>query len=548
VSTTVTNYIRNINTNFPVPGKDNSTNVFRNNWSNIAGALTEINSETNHLSLYAVDVTNTSTTFFGNTIENVVLKNSATGLVDNGVLAGNITVDVSQGNYQRITLTPGTHEIEIINWPQQGKAADLMLSFTALNPGATSVSFINAVDLGPAFNPYLLTNELTLFKIYSEFSSFASQNTIFVQLLNNVIINSTSTTTQVSTQYIVQDPGGNPSDNQIIKISDATSALTITGQLGGNIVAGNLGLVPNIIKTNIVNGNWSSPTNSTASTFQVVSALNIIPGATFNVITTSTKLLVTSVTTNTVSCEPPFPTGIGTGEVFFKNPTFSNYGDEMAFPILATVSDVPSNTSTGIIGNLKGSIHASTNHLEVTFADPDSYENNTFVIDTMSESTATNRSTELADTNFVHQVLPYGSIILWYGVTNDIPYGWALCDGSNGTPDLIDKFVVGAGNTYSPADTGGRLDTVLPEHTHDVIEPDNGVDNPGHKHQIYYYSGTGGGEPTGTGNTPSPTATGYATEYAETGVTIDNTGVSDVATTNLPPFYALCYIMKTTGQ
>lgn len=549
MSTTATNYIRNINTNFPVPGKDNSSQTFRNNWSNIAGALSEINSETNHLSLYAVDVTNTSTTFFGNTIENVSLKNATIRLIDNGILAGDITVDFSQGNYQKITLTPGSHNVTIVNWPQQGRAADLMLSFTALNPGATSVNFVNSVDLGPAFNPYLLTNNVTLFKVYSEFSSLATQNTIFVKLLNDVIINSTSTNTQVSTQYIVQDPGGNPSANQIIKISTATGAfgaLTVTGLLGGNIVAGNLALTPNLVTTYIVNGNWSSPTNSTASTFQVVSALNIIPGATFNLPTTTTNLLVTSVTTNTVSCTPPFPTGIGVGEVLFKNPTFNTYGDDTSFPILATMNANPANTSTGVIGNLQGGIYARANHLEVTFADPNANAKNTFIVDTLAQSTVTNRSTALADTNFVHQILPYGSIIMWYGNTTNIPFGWTLCNGSNGTPNLIDRFVVGAGNTYDPADTGGRTDTVLPQHSHDITEPQNDG-NPGHKHQIYYYNGTGGGEPSGTGSSSSPTSTGYNTEYAETGITINDTGVADVTTTNLPPYYALCYIMKITG-
>ncbi len=44
--------------------------------------------------------------------------------------------------------------------------------------------------------------------------------------------------------------------------------------------------------------------------------------------------------------------------------------------------------------------------------------------------------------------IPIGGIILWSGSTGTIPTGWALCNGSNGTPNLQDRFVVGAGSGY----------------------------------------------------------------------------------------------------
>ena len=48
-----------------------------------------------------------------------------------------------------------------------------------------------------------------------------------------------------------------------------------------------------------------------------------------------------------------------------------------------------------------------------------------------------------------------GQVIMWYGNVNNIPSGWALCNGQNGTPDLRDRFVVGAGSTYALGATGG---------------------------------------------------------------------------------------------
>ena len=56
-----------------------------------------------------------------------------------------------------------------------------------------------------------------------------------------------------------------------------------------------------------------------------------------------------------------------------------------------------------------------------------------------------------------------GMILLWYGNTGNIPSGFVLCDGNNGTPDLRDKFVVGAGSAYSPNNTGGSSSITLSE-------------------------------------------------------------------------------------
>ena len=62
--------------------------------------------------------------------------------------------------------------------------------------------------------------------------------------------------------------------------------------------------------------------------------------------------------------------------------------------------------------------------------------------------------------------VPVGGIIMWSGATNNIPSGWALCDGNNGTPNLQDKFIVGAGSSYAVAATGGSADATLVSHSH----------------------------------------------------------------------------------
>ena len=69
--------------------------------------------------------------------------------------------------------------------------------------------------------------------------------------------------------------------------------------------------------------------------------------------------------------------------------------------------------------------------------------------------------------------IPTGAILLWSGSIASIPSGFVICDGTSGTPDLRDRFVVGAGSSYAVAATGGANTVALAEanlaaHTHSV--------------------------------------------------------------------------------
>jgi hypothetical protein len=134
-----------------------------------------------------------------------------------------------------------------------------------------------------------------------------------------------------------------------------------------------------------------------------------------------------------------------------------------------------------------------------------------------------------------------GMIMLWSGSEASIPSGWVLCDGTNSTPNLQDRFVVGAGNTYAVDANGGSADAVVVSHTHSTT-----VSDPGHAHGWSYSNrllyNAGGGNP----NTYPGGAANQTTSSATTGisVTANSTGVSGT-NANLPPYYALCYIMKS---
>ena len=159
--------------------------------------------------------------------------------------------------------------------------------------------------------------------------------------------------------------------------------------------------------------------------------------------------------------------------------------------------------------------------------------------------TAGDSSTKFATTAFVNTALsggfPSGGIIMWNGSVASIPAGWYLCNGSNGTPDLRNRFVVGAGSTYAVAATGGSADAIVVSHSHSAS---SSVSDPGHNHTIGFQNhtidqnaGSSALSKQGTSNTSTQT-TGISVSTS-----ISSTGSSGT-NANLPPYYALCYIMK----
>lgn len=108
-----------------------------------------------------------------------------------------------------------------------------------------------------------------------------------------------------------------------------------------------------------------------------------------------------------------------------------------------------------------------------------------------------------------------GIIAIWSGSIVTIPSGWVICDGNNGTPDLRNNFVVGAGDTYAVDANGGNV-----LHFH-------GFSGDGHVHLMQAGSDILLGD-------------GY---NANTGA---NAAAGNTDNANgLPPYYALAFIMKT---
>ena len=143
--------------------------------------------------------------------------------------------------------------------------------------------------------------------------------------------------------------------------------------------------------------------------------------------------------------------------------------------------------------------------------------------------------------------LPSGVIVLWSGAIGSIPSGYYLCDGTNGTPDLRDRFIIGAGNTYSVSQTGGTADAIVVSHTHTGTTDNTTLTGsfPTAAGDTTY-SGvfSRGSSYSGNGqNTQTNYYVNFSAPHTHT-LTTNSTGTSGTGA-NIPPYYALAYIMKS---
>lgn len=127
--------------------------------------------------------------------------------------------------------------------------------------------------------------------------------------------------------------------------------------------------------------------------------------------------------------------------------------------------------------------------------------------------------------------IPAGLVCMWSGTADNIPDGWALCDGQDGRPDLRNRFVLGAGLGYAAGETGG-------EATHKLTVSEM----PSHSHTYSKY--TQGKTDSAQRNTNAGQYQIYPLLSGAAASTSSGTTGSGSAHNNMPPYYALCYIIK----
>ena len=331
----------------------------------------------------------------------------------------------------------------------------------------------------------------------------------------------------------------------------ATAAiLEVEGQL--RVGDGNFGSAGQVLTSDGTDTKWDASSNLPAGSSAKIAITDVISG--------TTRLLLS--------------TGSGTQKDVLSN------------------SNLTYNTSTQVIA---GKISSLSNHDTDDLSEGSTNQYFTTARARASVSATGDLSYNSSNGQFsvsVPSAFVSGMIILWSGNTGNIPTGFVLCDGNNGTPNLTDRFVVGAGAAYGPGATGGSSSVTLstsqlPSHNHSFSGSSShshtinnhthtfsaSTNNQGaHVHNLLYnhgaFGGSSGAVTPRSGNTPvvpgisgrvssegghshsmsgttgNPSDRGTNTQTVTISGNTGSTG-SGSSVENRPPYYALCYIMKT---
>jgi len=346
-------------------------------------------------------------------------------------------------------------------------------------------------------------------------------------------------TSSTANSIVVRDSAGSITSNSFIgdltgdvtgnvsgTSSDITSILSITkGGTGANNVTTAL---DNLLPAGEQAG-YVLKTSGAGSYFWGAQTGNVTTAGTR---VDSTRIITTATAGQTLFTAPTYVAGANQLRVYIDGVRQfdSEYTETSttSFTLLTGVS-----AGTVVLAEVDGYIEYDTAASEVSYS-----------------PTGTLTSTNVQDA--IDEVNPYtipsGGIILWSGSVANIPSGWALCDGTNGTPNLEDKFVVGAGNTYAVGATGGSANAIVPSHSHtyddkyiDQMQQATSQSFSSLRTIPYSSSGSWSGYMT-TGRDDGGNR-GIRLNGKIDSASVSTTG-SSVTNANLPPYYALAYIMK----
>lgn len=342
------------------------------------------------------------------------------------------------------------------------------------------------------------------------------------------------------------------------------SYLSVTGNVTGS------NLVMSTVTANTLTGSLTTASQPNVTSLGALTSLSVVGNITTGNITAAAKVTAAAIFGTINTSAQPYITSTGTldsltisgdstvggniviqGNATIQGTTFTV--DSQTLNIADKNITVANNVSTSALINGAG-INAGNpvvSYLQYSdvnkgwgTANNFSVGGNLTVTGAAFATTAANgtSNTQLATTAFVlNNGLPSGCIVLWSGSSGSIPSGWYLCDGGNSTPDLRDRFIVGAGNVYAVGNVGGSTDSIVVTHSHTAT---SNVTDPGHFHTVV---ANPGGSSGAFGGGTSSSATSINTDTKTTGITVsttvDSTGSSGT-NANLPPYYALCYIMK----
>lgn len=604
MDTTASTYIQSINANYPVAGQNNDSQGFRDNFTAIKAALSATNAELVGLQVNSL-LKSQDNDFGGYAVKNVNLVNASTPVAP--TTDGTVDLDYTKATFWPIVLTHnGIHSVNIVNMPRAQRTGNMIVSVTTSSL-YTQIMFTattgTIVSVGPTEQPFDLINSTPyLFEIWNDYTD-TNNPLIYVKKLSedvaeaaylNSIVNATTYTGSIA------------KFNRSLSIGNLTlSTATYQGSFNAIVVTdqthyGDVALVPNIVTTEITEVPVSPPGGLTDH-ISIFNPVGIHPGATVYFAGTNTSYTVKYVNGTTVYTTNQYNvhyTQIGQSITFINSQFTATQATVMRF------SDIPALDKYGSITpgaqrNLKGTVYADSTSLQVTYANPNGINTNTFSINITTTTTNT-ASNDVATVGYMNSLLPAGSVIMWYGNQFALPYGWVICDGNtapNGvaTPDLRNQFVIGAtsdyafGNSSIPATeitgaqttSGGTSTSIIVAHNHLGTGTTFAISDPGHQHSSVGPNLKSGATPNPTGpygdspnNNGSSWGFNQATaanavqwytskEYTfqdqqgstpigggvklQTDITIESTGTDTGAYANLPPYMALYYIYKWIG-
>ena len=350
--------------------------------------------------------------------------------------------------------------------------------------------------------------------------------------------------------------------------------IATAGQLTSTVSTGTAPLsvtsttqVPNLYASRAAIADATTNGLTTTSTFANIVATDIIVGGNNSSLTANLRTVNTNVGTYGSTAVVPQLTVDAKGRIL----AVSNIA--ITFPaqtLISNTSEITANTVSGTPGlNLTttgvtaGTYGGAINVPQIT-------------VDTKGRVTSITSVPVNSTLNTLNIGMPIGTIALWSGALATIPDGWQICDGTNGTVNLKDRFVVGAGSLYNPGTTGGSADAVVPSHTHTATSTStftgtalpthgHGITDNGHGHILStitrsVFDSTGGSSgygqdsPSGvgpdvaintnvTGISVNAQSAGTPSGTVVTSTTLSTEGVT-ASNRNLPPYYALYYIQK----
>ena len=229
-------------------------------------------------------------------------------------------------------------------------------------------------------------------------------------------------------------------------------------------------------------------------------------------------------------------------------------GDSLQGPLtIESALAVDTTTITSIQLEVKGALKLADGVAVNQFSNDESLSNNRDTIVPTQKAVKTYVDRAVTTLNSaVQSVVVKGMILMWSGPVDQIPGGWALCDGNNNTPDLRGRFVLGNGQGTGLTNrrihnTGGveKYQLTLnemPSHSHDINDP-------GHYHNWSASRQEAGTDDKNNTSELSKGDTGAGdtirkdTNTVTTNITIKSQG-GNQAHENMPPFYVLAYIIK----